>query len=255
MLIDSHCHLNYFEKQEIPALVAEAEENGVGIIQNVCTKLSEFDAIHATAMQYPNVYASVGMHPNEVSAEPDFTVEDIIACTKREKVIGIGETGLDYYRETTNKHLQKDAFEKHIEAARQSGLPLIIHTRDADRDMCEMLRMEMAKGEFSAVIHCFTGGEELAKTAIKLGFYISVSGIITFKNATELRDVIKQVPMKRLLIETDSPFLAPVPHRSKKNHPAYVSYVAEKLSEIMEISPEKCASITTENFKTLFKVA
>ncbi len=255
MLIDSHCHLNYFEEEEIPALVKEARDAGVTMMQNVCTKLSEFDAIHATAMQYPNVYASVGMHPNEVATQPDFTVEDIIAYTKREKVIGIGETGLDYYRDSTDKGQQKDAFEKHIEASRQSGLPLIIHTRDADDDMCEVLKSEMKRGKFTGVIHCFTGGEELAKTAVELGFYISISGIITFKNANELRDVVKQIPMERLLIETDAPFLAPVPHRSKKNHPAYVKYVAEKLSEIMEISPEKCASITTENFKTLFKVA
>jgi len=254
MLVDSHCHLNYFDRSEVDEIIKQARQDGIGIINNISTKLTDFEEVYSYTEKYENIYCSVGIHPNEVIEHPVFTMEDIITLTQREKVVGIGETGLDNHYTTKNKSQQTEAFLMHIEASRRTNLPLIIHTRDADDDMINILNQEMKKGEFCGVIHCFTGGEKLAKMAIDLGLYISVSGIITFKNSTDLREIVKNIPIDKLLIETDAPFLAPSPYRGKQNRPAYVKFVAEKLAEIKNIELEELTAILYSNFIKLFNL-
>lgn len=254
MLIDSHCHLDLLDltqfNHDLLNVLDAAKQNGVTHLLNVCADLKNFPNVLEIAKQYPNVYASVGLHPNEqVDKEP--TTEELIQYTKDEKIIAIGETGLDYYRSEGDLTWQQDRFRRHIEAAKKSNKPLIVHTRQAREDTIVILKEESA-AEVGGVLHCFTEDWNMAKEALNLGFYISFSGIITFKNAGELHEVVKLVPLEKMLIETDAPYLAPVPFRGKPNQPAYVRYVAERIAELKNISFEKVAEQTTQNFFELF---
>lgn len=252
-LTDSHCHLDYPET-DADALIKAAEEAGVSRMLTISVKLSDFSPVRI-AERYPNVFASVGIHP-EYAAEEErkTTFEALCLATNHPKVVGLGETGLDYHYNSNTKEEQKRLFRLHLKAAKATGLPVIIHTRDAEEDTLDILKSE-ATPSLSGVLHCFSSEAFLAEEALKLGFYISASGIITFNKAEKLRQTFKNVPEDRLLIETDSPYLAPVPFRGRANEPAYVVKTAEKLAEIKGISVEKLAETTTRNFLTLFKKA
>ena len=256
MLVDSHCHLNFPDfKDDIDAVLANARKAGIGVMQTICTEMSEFEEVYAIAENNAEVFCSVGVHPNDSGKQEIVLAQDLIDKTSRKKVIGIGETGLDYHYEYTDRALQQQSFLEHIKAARVTGLPLIIHTRDAEEDTIRMLNEEIPKGSFKFLIHCFTSTKELADESVKLGGYISVSGIITFKNAQSIRDALLDVPLDRILVETDSPFLAPIPYRGKRNEPAYVVQVNKALAELKGISEDECAKITTDNFFRLFDKA
>jgi len=256
MLVDSHCHLNFPDfKDDLDGVIARAREAGVGVMQTICTDMAEFDEVHGIAQRYEGIYCSVGVHPNDSGDTKIVTSEELIAKTSHAKVIGIGETGLDYHYEKSDRVLQKQSFLEHIKASRVSGLPVIVHTRDADEDTVTMLTEEMAKGPFKGLIHCFTSSKQLADDCIKLGFYISLSGIISFKNAQAIRDGIADVPMDRLLVETDAPYLAPVPHRGKRNEPSFVVHTNKILAELKGLTEEQCAKQTTDNFFRLFDKA
>ena len=256
MFVDSHCHLNYkglVEDQD--AVLARARAAGVSAMLNISTRYSEWDAVIATAQKSPNIWASVGIHPHEADAHPDTDTATLVAAASHPKVVGIGETGLDYYYDHSDRDRQRHSFRAHIAAARETGLPLIVHTRDAEADTAEILREEMGKGAYSGVIHCFTASAEFADIALELGLFISISGIVTFKNAADLRETASRIPADRLLIETDSPFLAPVPHRGKSCEPRFVADTARFLAEIRGVSVEDLAQQTSANFYTLFSKA
>jgi len=253
MLVDSHCHLEFPDfAPEIDAVMARAKDAGVEVCLSIGTKLETFPRVRETAARFDNVWCSVGVHPHEADKEPLTSAAPLIALTKDPKVVGIGETGLDYYYDHSVRAAQATNFRAHIDAARQTGLPLIVHTRDAEDDTIAILREEMAAGAFSGVLHCFTGTQALADAALDLGFYISASGIMTFKNAEALRAVLKGVPLDRLLVETDSPYLAPIPHRGKRNEPSFVAYTARALAELKGVAFEELAAATSENFFRLF---
>jgi TatD DNase family protein len=255
-LVDSHCHLNYEGLYEdLDGIVAEALSAGVGIMQTICTKISEVDVLKSIAVKYSNVFYSVGVHPLHVHEEPIISSDELVKLSKNDfKIIGFGETGLDYYREseTSILKIQRQSFENHIVAAQNTGLPVIIHTRDAEDDTYNMVYNAIQNKEFSGVLHCFTGSYNLAKKAVDLGLYISASGIITFKNADDIRDVFSKLPIDKILIETDSPYLAPIPYRGQVNKPLYVVEVAKKIAEIKNLSYEEVVSATTGNFHRLF---
>ncbi|MDA8654531.1 TatD family hydrolase [Alphaproteobacteria bacterium] len=256
MLVDSHCHLDFPDfEEDRDALVARARAAGVGLMVTISTKFSQADKIIALSEQYEDVLCSVGTHPHEAGAETTVSGDIIAAKATHAKVIGIGETGLDYFYEHSEKEKQKQSFIAHIEASRLTQLPLIVHARDADTDTAQILENEMAIGTYPGLIHCFTAGPELARRALDMGFYISISGIATFKNAQNLRDVIKTIPLDRLLVETDAPYLAPMPHRGKRNEPSFVSHTAARLAELFDISAEDFAAQTTQNFFRLFTKA
>jgi TatD DNase family protein len=257
MLVDSHCHLDFPDYAgKVGDVVARARAAGVGVCVSIGTELSRFPGVKAVAEQFPDVWCSVGVHPHESEKELLDDAAVLIAQAAHPKVVGIGETGLDYFYEHSPRAPQQANFRSHIAAARATGLPVIVHTRDADDDTIAILRDEMGKGAFAGLIHCFTGTQRLADAALELGFYISVSGIATFKNSQALRDVIKSVPLDRLLVETDAPFLAPVPHRGKTNEPAFVVHTAAMLAALKDVTPEAMAAATTDNFFRLFaKVA
>jgi TatD DNase family protein len=257
MLVDSHCHLDFPDYAgKVDEVVARAKAAGVGVCVSIGTELKRFPGVRAVAEAHENVWCSVGVHPHESEKELLDDAAALIAEAGHPKVVAIGETGLDYYYEHAPRGPQQANFRSHIAAARQTGLPVIVHTRDADDDTIEILRGEMDKGSFTGLIHCFTGTQRLADAALELGLYISVSGIATFKNSAALRDVIKTVPMNRLLVETDAPYLAPVPHRGKTNEPAFVVHTAGMLAELKGVSAGELATATTENFFRLFsKVA
>ena len=256
MFIDSHCHLNYKGLvEEQPAVLARAREAGVEAMLNISTRASEWDDVIATADREPDVWASVGIHPHEADLHPDVHTETLVARTVHPKVVGIGESGLDYYYDKSDRERQRESFRAHIAAARETGLPLIIHTRDAEEDTAAILEEEMEKGAFTGVLHCFTGTRELAEKGIELDLYVSISGIVTFKNAKDLQAVAQAIPLDRLLIETDSPFLAPVPHRGKPCEPAYVADTARFLAELREESLEQLSAATSANFRKLFAKA
>jgi len=257
MLVDSHCHLDFPDYAgKVDDLVARARAAGVGICVSIGTELKRFPGVRAVAEAHDNVWCSVGVHPHESEKELLDDAAALIAEAGHPKVVAIGETGLDYYYEHSPRAPQQANFRSHITAARQTCLPVIVHTRDADDDTIDILRDEMAKGEFTGLIHCFTGTQRLADAALELGLYISVSGIATFKNSAALRDIIKTVPINRLLVETDAPYLAPVPHRGKTNEPAFVVHTAAMLAELKGVSAAELATATTENFFRLFsKVA
>lgn len=253
MLIDSHCHLDYLAREDdLDAVVARARDAGVGAMITICTKLSEFDTVHAIAARYEDVWCSLGVHPHEAAEEGQETPDRLRALARRPKVVGIGETGLDYYYEHSPRDAQRTSFRAHIAAARETGLPLIVHTRDADDDTIAILREEHARGAFSGVIHCFTAGPALAAAALEIGFSISVAGIVTFKKADALRAVVRDIPLDRLLVETDAPYLAPVPLRGKRNEPAYVAHTAAAIADLKGVSPEDLARTTRENTLKLF---
>lgn len=257
MLVDSHCHLDFPDYAgDVDAVMARARAAGVGVCVSIGTELSRFAGVRAVAEKFPDVWCSVGVHPHEAQKELLSGPELLLAETGHPKVVAIGETGLDYYYGHSPRDEQITNFRAHIAAGRTAGLPVIVHTRDADDDTIQVLEEEMAKGPFTGLIHCFTGTQRLADAALTLGLYISVSGIATFKNSGALRDVIKTVPLDRLLVETDAPFLAPMPHRGKTNEPAFVVHTARLLAEMKGVDETQLASATTDNFFRLFtKVA
>jgi TatD DNase family protein len=256
MFIDSHCHLNYkslVEDQQ--AVLARARAAGVGRMLNISTRASEWDAVIATAEREADVMASVGIHPHEADVHPDVETETLVAKAAHPKVIGIGESGLDYYYDHSDRARQRDSFRAHIAAARETRLPLIVHTRDAEEDTYRILEEEMGKGRYPALIHCFTASQGFADKVLALGLYVSISGIVTFKNAAALQAVAKAIPADRLLIETDAPFLAPVPHRGRPCEPAYVADTARFLAALREEPVERLAETTSANFHRLFAKA
>ena len=253
MIIDSHCHLNFPDfKDDIANVISNAHENGIALMQTICTKMHEFDDIHHIANNNEHVYCSVGVHPHEADTAPLVSVEELIVKARHPKVIGIGETGLDYYYEHSAREAQIASFRNHIAAAREAKLPIIIHTRQADDDTMAIMQEEMKRGPFKALIHCFTSSLELAEAMLELGAYISISGIVTFKNATDLQNTVRQLPLQRLLVETDAPYLAPVPKRGKRNEPAFTRFTCEKLAQLKEVTFDECARVTTQNFFDLF---
>jgi len=253
MLIDSHCHLDFPDfAEEIDDVVGRAHESGIGLMLTICTHVTKFDQVLAVAERYENIFCTVGIHPHEAASEPETAADRLIELSRHPKVVGIGETGLDYYYEHSPVEEQKRAFRQHIEAARQTGLPIVIHSRDADDDMAEILQEEMAEGAFPGLLHCFSSGYELGETAWDLGLYVSFSGILTFKSADSIRQTARAVPLERLLVETDAPYLAPVPKRGKRNEPSFVRHTAERLAEERGLSFDTLASQTSENFFRLF---
>ena len=253
MLIDSHCHLDFQAlSAELDEVVARAEAAGVKGMVTICTEVRQFDRIRAIAERFDNVWCSVGLHPHEAAKEPELVTARLVELAAHPKVVGIGESGLDYFYEHSPREEQVRQFKQHIAAARLTGLPLIVHTRDADTETAEILEAEMRIGPFRGLIHCFSSGADLARRAVDLGLYISVSGIVTFKRAGELRATVAAVPMERLLVETDSPYLAPVPHRGKRNEPAFVTHTARTVAELKQVPVDDLARITTDNFFRLF---
>jgi len=253
MLVDSHCHLDFPDYAgTVDAVLDRARAAGVGVCVSIGTELKRFPGVKAVAERFPDVWCSVGVHPHESEKELLDDAAVLIAEAAHPKVVAIGETGLDYYYEHSPRDPQKRNFRSHIAAARATGLPVVVHTRDADDDTIAILREEMDKGAFTGLIHCFTGTQRLADAALEMGLYISVSGIATFKKSGALRDVIATVPLDRLLVETDAPYLAPVPHRGKTNEPAFVVHTAHMLADLKGISPDELAAATTENFFRLF---
>ena len=255
-IVDSHCHLNFPQfKGNLKEVVQRALDNGVSKMLTISTKLNEINELEKISNMYSEVYNSIGVHPHECKKYKNLSLEDLLKYTKNPKCIGIGETGLDFYYENSPKELQTKLFKIHIEAARKSLLPLIVHTRNADIETIQILKSEMKKEKFSGLIHCFSTSQELAESAIDLGLYISLSGIVTFDKSNELRNIIKELPVDRLLVETDAPYLAPVPHRGKCNEPAYVIRTAQLISNLLGISFESFAKQTTNNFYKLFTEA
>ncbi|MAL79652.1 MAG: LuxR family transcriptional regulator [Sneathiella sp.] len=254
MLVDSHCHLNFEQlSSELDDVVARARAAGVGHMLTIGTKLREFAAVRAIAEGYDNIHCSVGVHPHEAESENDeVSTAKLIELAAHPKVVGIGETGLDYFYEHAPRELQTKSFRQHIAAARETGLPLIVHTRDADQDTIDILQDEYGKGPFTGVIHCFSSGWKVAEKSMEIGFYISISGIVTFKAAEELREHVRKIPLDRLLVETDSPYLAPVPKRGKTNEPAFVAHTAAQVAALKGVDTDRLASITTDNFFKLF---
>ena len=253
MLVDSHCHLDFPDfTPELDAVVARAEAAGVGRMVTISTRVRRHAQVLAIAERFPNVTCSVGTHPHHAHEELDITAEDLIARASHPKVVAIGEAGLDYHYDSSPREAQSQGFRRHIAAARATKLPLVIHTREADDDTARILEDEMGKGPFSAVLHCFTGGPELARRAVALGHYIGFTGIVTFKNSADLRAIAKDAPADRFLVETDAPYLAPLPYRGKRNEPAYVTEIAKVLAEVRGVSFEEISRQTTENFFRLF---
>ena len=255
-LVDSHCHLNYeglAERQE--DVLAAARARGVQGFLNISTRQKEWGDVVGAAERHPDVWASIGVHPHEADAHPDLGAAALVEAAAHPRVIAIGECGLDYYYDKSDRGSQRARFGAHIEAARQTGLPLVVHTRDAEQDTAEILTRAVGEGGVAGVLHCFTGSAELAQTALDLGFYISISGIVTFKNARDLQEVAKTLPQDRLLVETDSPFLAPVPHRGQTCEPAFVADTAAFLSDLRDEPLDELAAATTSNFFRLFAKA
>jgi TatD DNase family protein len=253
MLVDSHCHLDFPDfAKEIDAIVARAQAAGLGRIVTISTRVRRHQEVLAIAERFPDVYCSIGTHPHYAHEEPDVTASDLVRVTNHPKVVAIGEAGLDDHYEFSPRDAQEHGLRTHIAAARESGLPLVIHSREADADMARILKEEVANGAFSAVLHCFTGGRDLARTAVELGHYVSFSGILTFKKSEELRAIAAELPADRILVETDAPYLAPGPWRGRRNEPAYVLETARILAECRGVSPQEIAQQTTENFFRLF---
>ncbi len=252
-LIDSHCHLVYegLAERQSEVLAAARARNVTGFL-NISTRQAEWGDVIAVAEREPDVWASVGVHPHEADAHPDLGAAALVEATNHPRVVAIGECGLDYYYDKSDRAAQRERFAAHIEAARETGLPLIIHTRDAEDDTSEILTREVGKGGVSAVLHCFTGSQRLADTALDLGLSISLSGIVTFKNAAALQETAKTIPADRLLVETDAPFLAPVPNRGKVCEPAFVADTAAFVAGLRGVSTEELAETTTANFFRLF---
>jgi TatD DNase family protein len=253
MLIDSHCHLDFADfGDERAAVLDRARRAGVGGMLTICTKITEFDEVRALAEANVDIWCSVGIHPHEAASEPETSAEQLMRLTEHPKVVGIGETGLDFYYDHSPRDRQEAVFRAHAAAARETGLPLIVHTRAADERTAVVLAEESGQGRLTGVIHCFSSGRALAERALALGHYVSFSGIVTFKNAEGLREIARDVPLDRILVETDAPYLAPVPHRGKRNEPAFVVHTAALVAELKGLPPSQLARHTTENFFRLF---
>src|SRR5215468_11617089 len=256
MLIDSHCHLDFPDfAGELDAVVTRAKAAGIARIVTISTRVKRHAELLAIAGRFPEVYCSVGTHPHHAHEELDIGTDEMIARTRHPKVVAIGEAGLDYHYDSSPRDAQEQGFRSHIAAARTTGLPLVIHAREADDDTARILEEESGKGAFPAVLHCYTGGPDLARRAIALGHSISFTGIVTFKNSAALREIAKSVPADRFLVETDAPYLAPLPYRGKRNEPAYVVEVAKVLAEVRGTTLEQLSRQSTENFFKLFAKA
>lgn len=256
VLVDSHCHLDMLTDYDShDNIIRRAFESDVHYMQTICTKLEDFPKILAIVENYKNVFASLGVHPSEVNRI--INAQELINLAKHDKVIGLGETGLDYHynKDNAQQQLQRKSFEAHIDTSCESGLPVIVHTREAEDDTYDIMASCKKMHDFPGLIHCFTASENFARKILDLGFYISIAGIVTFKNAENLRSIVEFIPLNKLLIETDSPYLAPIPKRGKTNEPSYVRYVAQSIADIKGITLEECAKQTTENFFTLFSKA
>ncbi|WP_419693184.1 TatD family hydrolase [Mesorhizobium muleiense] len=253
MLVDSHCHLDFPDfAEERAAIVARALAAGISRMVTISTRVKKFQQVLEIAESFDEVYCSVGTHPHNAAEELDVTVEALARLSAHRKVVAIGEAGLDYFYDHAPRDAQAQGFRTHIAAARETGLPLVIHARDADSDMADILEDETGKGAFPFVLHCFSSGRRLAEIGVALGGYVSFSGIVTFKNSAELRAIAADVPHDRLLVETDAPYLAPVPFRGKRNEPAYVAHTAKVVAETIGVSEADIAAITTDNFFRLF---
>jgi TatD DNase family protein len=256
MLIDSHCHLDFPDfESELDDIVARADAAGVAGMLTICTHVRRFERIRAVADRFANVCCSVGTHPHYAAQERDVALDELLTIAAEPRVVAIGEAGLDYHYEKSPIPDQEHGFRLHIAAARETGLPLVIHSRDADEHTTRILEEEMEKGQFSAVLHCYTGGRDLALRGVELGLYVSFSGVITFKKSESLRELAAELPADRILVETDAPYLAPTPKRGKRNEPAFVAHTARMLAEVRGVSEAEIADITTANFFRLFSKA
>jgi TatD DNase family protein len=256
MLIDSHCHLDYYTEAERPDVLARATAAGIGELVTIGTTLRQSQGLPVMAEAHPNLWCTVGIHPHHAAEEPVPAPAAIAELAQHPKVIGIGESGLDYFYDRSPRHVQQAVFRAHIRAARMAGLPLAIHAREADQDIASILQEERdSGGEFAFLLHCFSSTRALAETAVAMGGYVSFSGILTFSESSELREIARDLPANRLLVETDAPYLAPVPFRGKRNEPAYVAHTARVLAELRGLTPEAIADLTTENFRRLFRKA
>jgi TatD DNase family protein len=253
MLVDSHCHLDFPDfADELDAVVLRARVAGIGRIVTISTRIKKHAQVLAITEKYPDVFCSVGTHPHNAAEEPDVDAKTLVGLARHPKIVAIGEAGLDYHYDNSPREAQAASFRQHIAAARETGLPLVIHSRDCDTDMTKILREESGKGAFPAVLHCFTGGRDLAFAAIELGHYVSFTGILTFKRSDDLRSIAAALPADRILVETDSPYLAPLPYRGKRNEPAYVVEIAKVLGDARGITADDIARQTTDNFFRLF---
>lgn len=255
-ITDSHCHLDFPDFEgHLPEVIARAAEAGVTRMVTICTKLKNVDTVRAIAEAHAPVFFAAGTHPMSAATEPLVSADDLIALTQHPKMVGIGETGLDYHYTAESAEIQQTSLRIHIAAARQTGLPLIIHARDADDDMARILTEEFKNGAYSCVMHCFSSSADLAKAALDLGFYLSMSGITAFPKSNELRDIFAAAPLDRILVETDAPYLAPPPHRGKRNEPAYTAHTARRAAETFGIDYAQFAGQTQANFERLFAKA
>ena len=255
-IVDSHCHLDFPDFQgELPQIIARAHAAGVTRMVTICTKLHNEPTVRAIAETYPGVYYAAGIHPMSAHEQPLVTVETLVALARHPKFVGIGETGLDYHYTAESAAIQQTSLRIHIEAAQETGLPLIIHARAADDDMARILAEGMAVRPYACVMHCFSSGEALGRAALDMGFYLSMSGIATFPKSGELRDIFARAPLDRILLETDSPYLAPIPHRGKRNEPAYTAFTAKTGAQLFGVTEAEFAAATTANFNRLFSKA
>ena len=256
MLVDSHCHLDVPDLQgRLPAVLASAAAAGVGRMVTISTHVARVETYRALAEAHENVFCTIGTHPHNAGLEPDVPAARLVELSAHPRCVAIGEAGLDYHYDMSPRDVQLRVFRTHIDAARQTGLPLVIHARNADDDMIRILTDEMGRGRFSAVLHCYSSGEKLAQAGIELGLYVSFSGILTFRNSEDIRRIAALVPHDRLLVETDAPYLAPVPYRGKTNEPAYVAHTAKVLADVAGVTEAEIARVTTANFYRLFSKA
>ena len=257
MLVDSHCHLDFPEfDEDRDDVVSRAKAAGIGYMVTICTHITKFEGVHTVAGAYNNISCTVGVHPHNAGEEGELaSVELLTEHAQKPKVIGIGETGLDYFYEHSPRDAQQSSFRAHIEASRYTRLPIIVHTREADDDTISILRDEYKKGPFPGLIHCFSAGPELAEAVLEMGFYISISGIVTFKSAKSLRDTVECVPLDRILVETDAPYLAPIPMRGRRNEPAFTAYTAGVIAELKGVTANELAIASSDNFFRLFSKA
>jgi TatD DNase family protein len=253
LIVDSHCHLDYEGLGDrLDDVLARAQDAGVGLMLSISSRVTKFAGVLAIAEKYPNVFCTVGTHPHNAHEELDVSVGDLVKLAQHRRVVGIGEAGLDYHHDNSPRDAQMTGFRNHIAAARETGLPLVIHTREAEDDTARVLEEEMSRGKFKAVLHCFTSQQWLAEKGVELGLYVSFSGILTYKNADDLRATAKALPSDRILVETDAPFLAPIPFRGKQNEPAYVAKTLEELARVRGLSRDEAARATSDNFFELF---
>ncbi|MDP8917315.1 MAG: TatD family hydrolase [Pseudomonadota bacterium] len=256
MLVDSHCHLDFPDFQSrLPEVLDAASAAGVRRVVTISTHVARFEVYRALAEAHENVFCTIGTHPHNAALEPDVPAERIVELSNHPRCIAIGEAGLDYHYDKSPRDVQQQVFRAHIAAARDTRLPLVIHARNADEDMIRILSEEMGRGRFDAVLHCFSSGETLARVGVELGLYVSFSGILTFRNSDEIRRIAAAVPRDRLLVETDAPYLAPVPYRGKTNEPAFVAHTAHVLAQTIGVTDTEIAQITTANFYRLFSKA